>query len=179
MALRSCILISLVKDCLRCGKSFSKPQNESMNAWNNRRKYCSKACKHGPIFEKKCQQCGNNFVVRAYRKDTAHFCSKKCAYIFRDEGKRTANKVIRQSTEYKKWRLSVFERDNYTCVECGDHNYEGRGKTVELHADHIKPFALFPDLRFDINNGRTLCKPCHLNTGTYGRGSIYRTPAVA
>lgn len=81
------------------------------------------------------------------------------------------NDTIRKSLEYKLWRESVFERDNYTCVWCGDHNYDGRGKTVKLNADHIKPFAFFPELRFAIDNGRTLCVPCHRKTDTYsGRG---------
>lgn len=68
---------------------------------------------------------------------------------------------IESTLEYKTWRKSVFDRDDYTCVECGI-----RG--CELNADHIKPFAYFPELRFELSNGRTLCKPCHLKTDTYG-----------
>lgn len=70
------------------------------------------------------------------------------------------NVRIRNSREYKLWRTAVFERDNYTCVQCGE-----RG--VYLNADHIKPFALFPELRFELSNGRTLCIPCHSKTDTY------------
>jgi len=71
------------------------------------------------------------------------------------------NTTIRKSNEYKLWRVTVFERDKYTCVWCGV-----RGGT--LQADHIKSFAGFPELRFDLDNGRTLCIKCHRKTDTYG-----------
>jgi hypothetical protein len=73
-------------------------------------------------------------------------------------------KQIRTSRTYKEWRTQVFKRDNFTCKECGV-----RG--VELHADHIKPFALYPELRTKLSNGRTLCVPCHKKTPNYnGKG---------
>lgn len=69
--------------------------------------------------------------------------------------------IIRRSLNYRLWRKSVFERDNYACIWCGQRG----GK---LNADHIKPFSLFPELRFAIDNGRTLCVDCHKKTDTYG-----------
>lgn len=72
------------------------------------------------------------------------------------------NRAIRSSLEMKQWRKAVFERDNYTCVFCGD---KASGK---LQADHIMPFALFERVRFDLLNGRTLCEDCHRKTETYG-----------
>ena len=70
------------------------------------------------------------------------------------------NKQIRNSYEYTLWRTSVFERDDFTCVIC---NVRGG----RLQADHIKSFAYHPELRFDINNGRTLCIECHKETDNY------------
>ena len=71
------------------------------------------------------------------------------------------NLKIRTSKEYIEWRKSVFKKDNYTCQFCGQ-------KGDKIVADHIKPFALFPEYRLDINNGRTLCEICHRKTETYG-----------
>lgn len=77
------------------------------------------------------------------------------------------NQKVRGLSEYKLWRISVFKRDWFTCVWCGFRSKSS--KPTDIHADHIKPFALFPELRFAIDNGRTLCIPCHKTTFIYGR----------
>lgn len=74
-------------------------------------------------------------------------------------------KQIRKSMRYREWRKAVFERDKYTCQIC--HQEGGT-----LQADHIKRFADFPELRFDIANGRTLCLVCHRATDTYGNRKL-------
>jgi len=83
-------------------------------------------------------------------------------------GKTNKNKLIRSSSAYKDWRKAVFERDDYTCQECFI-----RG--AELHADHIRPLALYPDFALNVYNGRTLCVPCHTRTPSYLRKLKSRT----
>lgn len=94
-------------------------------------------------------------------------------------GKTTVIKQIRDSIRNSHWRWSVFKRDNYKCVECLSSR--------NLQVDHIVPLsailnqirqefgdkllfkkAMENDLLWDINNGRTLCVPCHKQTDTYG-----------
>lgn len=69
---------------------------------------------------------------------------------------------LRTSKAYAKWRVKVFERDGYTCQDCGT-----KGGT--LNADHIFPFAHFPELRLAVENGRTLCEDCHKKTPSFGQ----------
>jgi len=85
------------------------------------------------------------------------------------------NRYLRTCFEYRLWRTKVFERDNFTCQEC-----KTRGGV--LNVDHIKPFSLvlheysiasYEEAQscrelWDIDNGRTLCKGCHLKTDTFG-----------
>jgi len=75
-------------------------------------------------------------------------------------GRSSEIEKLRHNFEYKLWREAVFKRDNWTCIWCGFHGY--------VQADHIKPFCDYPELRFAIDNGRTLCVPCHKKTSTYG-----------
>lgn len=66
----------------------------------------------------------------------------------------TQTNLIRNSDEYRRWRELVFRADNFTCCHCGS-----RGNKIVAH--HILPFATYPELRFNRNNGATLCLPCH------------------
>lgn len=80
------------------------------------------------------------------------------------------------STEWKIWRKSVFERDDYTCQLCGKRGYK-------LQVDHhLVPFAVILKIfnietlkeaknckiLWETKNGRVLCRICHQNTETYG-----------
>ena len=80
-------------------------------------------------------------------------------------GKTDIQIIIRYSAEMKEWRKQIFKRDNYECQECGSRN--GEGKAIKFHAHHIKSFAKYPELRFDLDNGITLCVKCHEKTNNY------------
>ncbi len=64
--------------------------------------------------------------------------------------------------EYKNFVNTVLIKDNYTCQECGIKN--GLGQKIKLEVHHIKSYAENPELRFDIFNGITLCRKCHIET---------------
>lgn len=74
------------------------------------------------------------------------------------------NTKIRNSLEFRAWREAVFLRDKHTCQDCDDKSE--KGKTVYLHAHHLKSFSEYVELRFEINNGITLCKKCHYKRHT-------------
>lgn len=64
--------------------------------------------------------------------------------------KNTLQRKIFQQTIQKQ----IFQRDDYTCQLCGEHG----GK---LQVDHIQSWAEYVELRFNIDNCRTVCMDCH------------------
>lgn len=88
------------------------------------------------------------------------------------------NRKIRNSLEYALWRNVVFDRDGYTCQECGVKNEKGLGKSVRLEVHHIESFVNNLKKRFDIDNGITLCKDCHRQTDSFGRSKDVVTAAI-
>lgn len=141
--------------------------------------YCTRWCvRVKPKSIECCQYCGLTFEVRNYRKGVAKFCSRRCSTSSRRgekapnwKGGISNNRQTEMSRhEYKEWRKAVFMRDGFQCVFCGESGY--------LQADHIKPWSQFPELRLEVDNGRTLCPPCHRKTPTYGGGSIIKKEVI-
>ena|ERR1039458_2888759 len=72
--------------------------------------------------------------------------------------------------EYRQWRGKVFERDNFTC-QMKDDTCSG-----PLNADHIKSWRDYPELRYDVGNGRALCSSHHQRTPNYA-GRVFKAAA--
>lgn len=147
----------VVVGCQNCGKQYQVVPSRL-----GRTKYCSLRCKGKSESSNKTVHFSEQTKAKAAESNRKRLLGKKGDSALNWQGGKTAEHIrIRNSKEYARWRKSVFERDNYTCVLCGDDT------GGNLQADHVKPFAHYPDLRLDIDNGRTLCIQCHKQTDTY------------
>jgi hypothetical protein len=136
--------------------------------------------RNGAIFG--CWICGKPFYrkLRDIKKGDNKFCSRECYFEWQKGKSKTiinpaeksgaynpnwqggitpTNTLIRNGQDMIDWRNAIFERDNWTCQKCGARSKANQYIRIEAH--HIKPFAKFPELRFVIDNGITLCKKCH------------------
>lgn len=132
------------------------------------------------------------FLDKGHSKETAHKISISTIKRYKSQEERDKtglsriksynirgrksplNKLIRGNIKFVEWRKGIFERDNYTCVRCGEKN--GYGKTICLHPHHKKHLSLILEENniktlnqaincnevWDINNGETLCYNCHI-----------------
>jgi len=134
----------------------------------------------GTIKPKICKGCK---VIYQPKSNRQTYCAKECFYRYSNRDKigktrstETKKKLSKaklgslnpmwrggassdrlkaiNTQEYKRWRKTVFERDNYTCQYCGVRG--GR-----LNADHKVPWSISREKRFDLDNGQTLCVKCH------------------
>jgi len=154
-------------ECQACGKVFYSIQKK--------RRTCSVECGRILSVEKQsrkvvvlCAVCGEPFEVPPSVADRMQktTCSRRCMKIKRSlyqqgdkshrwlGGKTSKSMLIRTSARYAEWRKQVFERDDFTCQLCNE-----RGGKLAAH--HIKPFAKHEELRLQVENGITLCWPCH------------------
>lgn len=195
--------ISGYRKCLYCEKTFpyrntakvrsSYSVRLKMFVGSAKQKYCSLYCslmyRNKHINPSKSLHARKAISDRAKLRGVSHMHTKE-AHLKKSKsitgkrhwnwqgGKTSDNRKARNVTIYKEWRKAVFERDKYTCVFCGDKSK--KGNPVILNADHIKPFAYFPELRYKITNGRTLCLGCHKKTDTYaGKKSCHRVASRA
>lgn len=63
----------------------------------------------------------------------------------------------RDMAAQKRWREQIFERDGYTCQACSDSS------GGNLNAHHIVPHSKDKSIAWEIYNGLTMCKSCHIS----------------
>jgi endogenous inhibitor of DNA gyrase (YacG/DUF329 family) len=156
---------SIERTCTHCGKTFFLKASAVARGHG---KFCSQRCKtsHSGA-DYTCKQCGKRFHapinnLRGGRK----FCSQQCRANYWGPRWRGPNSPCWKGasaygriaemcrTDYKEWRKAVYARDDYTCQRC-------KRRGVYLHAHHKQPWAQFPELRYAVDNGETLCAECH------------------
>ena len=78
--------------------------------------------------------------------------------------------IIRHNFKYRLWRSDILTRDNYICVLCGKSGGElavdhyPKMFSIIFKENNIKSLeeALNCEEFWNINNGRTLCRECHI-----------------
>jgi hypothetical protein len=66
-----------------------------------------------------------------------------------DEG----NNDKREGWRYREWKRAVLFRDKHQCLRCFSKE--------KIQPHHIKSWTAFPELRYEVSNGETLCLRCH------------------
>jgi len=142
------------KDTKGVMKAWNKGKKMPCDVWNKGKTGMQVAWNKGKPWKEWMSEDKKEKVLKnLFRKGENHYNWKG--------GITEENHKIRTSAEYREWRKQVFQRDGWTCQACG---YRSK-KKQDIRADHIKPFSLYPDLRLEVSNGRTLCIPCDLKLG--------------
>lgn len=165
--------ILLIKNCLGCFNLFdTKPWKKAS--------YCSHSCwlkhngfqkdniltlgyKHSQKSLEKISKAsrGNNYALGYHHTDTAKsnmtlHRSGKNHWNWRTDREELKKSTQRYTAAYIEWRNKVVERDN---AKCRINNEKCVGGFLEVH--HILPWKDFPEERYNINNGITLCHEHH------------------
>lgn len=165
----------LKRNCIICNREFTFDKGDIKRREGKfEKQFCSVKCKsiwqRGQWIHVKCDNCKKELILTTtqQKERNHHFCNEECLHKWyrKDNHPRwkngitSENQKIRDSIEYKNWRLKIFRRDKFQCKLCG-----GKSKKehrVILHAHHIKSFINHPNLRFELDNGITLCNKCHI-----------------
>lgn len=164
------------KQCELCKNLYTRPAWASKTYWD-KRKYCSNACKYesskGKIFSPKTVFKKNHKLSEESRKKMSLKAKErkgnKNPFFGKEHSVETRNKISasklngrprkkkqqRNDPAYFWWRHQVKVRDG----DCCQVNNEGCYGKIIVH--HIKGWAKNPDLRYEVNNGITLCQAHH------------------
>jgi len=136
-------------ECNYCGDEFVVEQSQYERGVG---KYCSMECySESGTVECECNYCGDKFTIWKYdyKQGLGKYCSNKCQGL----DSRSSNPDMRKGVEYREFRRSVLERDNYECVDCGASD--------NLHVHHVIPIKKDDKKITDVDNGVTVCVSCH------------------
>lgn len=88
---------------------------------------------------------------------------KKSTLLKEKELRKVKREKKRNEKErYGEWRNSIYLRDNFTCIVCNKYLKDGNTKNMQAH--HLLAKETWPELKYDIMNGITLCYFCHKNS---------------
>jgi len=106
---------------------------------------------------KRCRKCAANTTIRLEknREPRPHLRGENHPNWIKDRTKLKKGDRHSKSSAYKEWKLTVKKRDGW---KCRIDNEDCRG---QLDAHHILPWKDYPELRYKINNGITLCQAHH------------------
>lgn len=158
--------------CEICGKSFE-------GRFIRKRKTCSKECRYtilsrrmkllNPSFREYTQKrrekiskrvsgSGNPFYGKTHSEKFRIWLREKSQLSIGEKSPRwikdrtkLAKRQERMDSAYREWRKQVWIRDNFKCRMA---NQDCNGK-IEAH--HILTWRDYPELRYEIKNGITLC----------------------
>lgn len=163
------------KTCPECNQTFSRKPKESIKQWG-KKKFCSFHCNgKATLRGHKVWNKGKEWPeetkkrLRTARLGKKHKTETRLKMSFAHSGAKNHNYIdgrTRNSGKHyndlrwKLWREIIFARDNWICQNC----FKQGGK---LEPHHIKGWAKFPNLRYEIENGTTLCRNCHKKTDNY------------
>jgi 5-methylcytosine-specific restriction endonuclease McrA len=124
--------------CECCGKTVSVQMSRVRKGW----RYCSWECRtKSMVGDKAANANGGQWMLGENNINYKHGLSSV--------------REPRDLTKVNRWRRRVYEKDGYKCKRCG---YD-KGKRLQAH--HIKSWIKYPESRFNLDNGVTLCIPCH------------------
>lgn len=90
-----------------------------------------------------------------FNKGLAHLRKEKHPNWVSDRTKLVKDEKKHLDGRYREWMFAVKERDNW---KCKINNSDCRGR---LESHHILNWKEYPELRYDLNNGITLCHAHH------------------